>query len=98
MATGQSVPFTPLSTVTIAASTTASTPVSVPGSDSVLVFNASAATAFVSLGATASTASTPVPAGGRQLFSNTSLGNKLSVVLASGTGSVYATAGQGTAY
>jgi hypothetical protein len=99
MATGQTVPFTPLATVTVAATTTASTPAAVQASDSLLVFNSSAAVAFVSLNGTASAANgTPVPAGGRQLFANGSLGNKVSVVLASGTGRVFLTAGQGTAY
>jgi hypothetical protein len=98
MATGQVVPFTPIVTLTIAASTTASAPAIVPGTDSLLVYNATSATAFVVLGSSANTASTPVPPGGRQLFANNSLGNKVSVVLASGSGSVYVTAGNGTAY
>lgn len=97
MATGSIVPFMPLATITVAASTTAAQASGLPASDSVLVFNAAGATAFVTFSGTASTAFTPVPAGGRQLFAGT-LGKTASVILASGTGSVFFTAGNGTQY
>lgn len=97
MSTGSIVPFTPLATVTVAASTTAAQATGLPPSDSVLVFNATGAVAFVAFSGTATPASTPVPPGGRQLFAGT-LGKTASVILASGTGAVYLTAGNGTAY
>jgi hypothetical protein len=68
-------------------------------SDAVLVFNSTAAVAFVQMGGgTATATSTPVPAGGRQLFAAGPYSTPPSVVLASGTGTVYFTAGSGTAY
>jgi hypothetical protein len=98
MATGTISPFTPIATATIAASTTAAG-ATVPGADSMLVFNSTAATAFLATSGTASpTNGTPIPAGARQLFGGSPLGLTVSVVLASGTGSVFVTAGNGTGY
>jgi hypothetical protein len=97
MATGSVSPFSPLKTTLLAASTTASSG-AVAAADALLVYNASATTAFVALGGTASTVSTPVPPGARQLFASNAFVTTVSVVLASGTGNVYVTAGSGTAY
>ena len=97
MATGRIAPFSPSSTTILAASTTASSG-TVAAADALLVYNAAAATAFVSLGGSASTASTPVPPGARQLFASNPFVTTVSVMLASGTGNVYVTAGSGTAY
>lgn len=98
MATGSVTPFNPITTVTVAASTTAAQATGLPITDSILVFNETAAVAFVIIGpGNASTGNTPIAAGGRQLFMG-SLGSTASVILASGTGNVYFTAGNGTAY
>lgn len=97
MATGSIVPFTPLATIAVAASTTAAEATGLQNSDSVLVFNSTGAVAFVTFADTASATSTPVPVGARQLFAGT-LGKTASVILASGAGTVYFTAGNGTAY
>jgi hypothetical protein len=97
MATGSISPFSPISTTTIAASDVAASG-SVSAGEALLVYNAAAATVFVSLGGGASTASTPVPPGGRQLFASNPFIKTVSVVLASGSGNVYVTAGSGTAY
>jgi hypothetical protein len=98
MATGSIVPFMPLATVTVAASTTTAQATGLPSTDSILVVNSTASVAFVAIGpGSATTGNTPIQAGGRQLFKGT-LGGKASVILASGTGAVYFTAGDGTAY
>jgi hypothetical protein len=98
MATGLVQPFEPIGVVTVAASTTSALATIAPA-DSVLVFNASAATAFVVTGVVATAASgVPIPAGGRQLFSAGPYVTQMAVILASGTGSVYFTSGNGTAY
>jgi dTDP-4-amino-4,6-dideoxygalactose transaminase len=97
MATGSISPFSPISTTTIAASDVSASG-TVAAGDALLVYNATAATAFVALGGVASTASTPIPPGGRQLFASNPFITTVSVVLASGAGNVYVTAGSGTAY
>ncbi|HTJ88889.1 MAG TPA: hypothetical protein VL356_01735 [Acidocella sp.] len=97
MATGSISPFSPIGTTTIAASNVAVSG-KVAAAEALLVYNATAATAFVSLGGVASTASTPIPPGGRQLFASNPFISTVSVVLGSGTGNVYVSAGSGTAY
>jgi hypothetical protein len=98
MSTGAIQPFEPIATVTVAA-TTSSVAVVLPPSDAILVFNSTSAVAFVVIGsANATSAGTPVPAGGRQLFGGGPYVASAAVVLANGSGSVYFTAGQGTAY
>jgi hypothetical protein len=99
MATGTIQPFQPISTATAAASTTSAVVALPANADSVLVYNSTAAIAFVAIGAgTATAANTPVPAGGRQLFDSSPYVTSAAVILASGSGSVYFTAGLGTAY
>jgi hypothetical protein len=98
MSTGNVAAFKPILAETVAASTTPASATGLPSADSILVYNAAGATAFVSIGAAATTASTPVPAGGRQLFAAGPLVTSASVVLSSGTGAVYLTAGNGTAW
>lgn len=97
MATGSISPFSPIKTTAIAASTTAVSG-TLAAAEALLVYNAASSTAFVALGGTATTASTPVPPGARQLFASNSFITAVSVLLASGTGNVYVTAGSGTAY
>jgi hypothetical protein len=96
MATGSVVPFSPQSTVTVAAGTVAAGG-AVPPSDAVLVFNASIAVAFVSFTGEAA-AGTPIPAGGSRLFAGAPSIRTASVILESGAGNVYLTTGSGTAY
>jgi hypothetical protein len=97
MATGSISPFSPIGTTMIAASTGAVSG-TVAAAEALLVYNATAATAFVALGGTATLTSTPVPPGGRQLFASNPFITRVSVMLASGSGDVYVTAGSGTAY
>jgi hypothetical protein len=98
MSTGTIQPFEPIATATIAASTS-SAAAALPASDSILVFNSTGVTAFVTVGATTATsAGTPVPPGARQLFAGGPYVTSAAVVLGSGSGNVYFTAGQGTAY
>jgi hypothetical protein len=99
MSTGTTQAFSPISTATAAASTTSASVTLPANADSILVFNATAAVAFVAIGvSTATVANTPVPAGTRQLFDSSPYVTSAAVILASGTGSVYFTAGLGTAY
>ncbi len=98
MSTGAIQPFEPIATVTVAATTSSAAAV-LPASDAILVFNSTSAIAFVAIGgATATSAGTPIPSGGRQLFAGGLYVTSAAVILASGSGSVYFTAGQGTAY
>lgn len=101
MTVGSVNPFKPAQTLTIAASTAAaSASLPIPG-DAVLIFNSTSAVAFVAVGTgavTATTASYPVPAGGRALIATGPYVNALSVVLSTGSGTVYATVGDGTQY
>jgi hypothetical protein len=99
MATGSIQGFSPIATATASATTT-SVAVTLPANaDSILVFNATAATAFVAIGvSTATLANCPVPAGARQLFDSSPYVTSAAVILASGTGAVYFTSGLGTAY
>ena len=71
MSTGSTQPFRPAGTAAAAASTTARTVVLAGGRNAVLVYNATASTAFFRLGGatglTATTSDTPVPAGMQML-------------------------------
>ena len=102
MATGSTQPFRPAGTVSIAASATSSA-VSLKGAGSaVLVYNASAATAFFRLGAaaglTALASDTPVPPGARMLVDGGPFVNNAAALLSTGTGAVYFTLGDGDTY
>ena len=102
MATGSTQPFRPAGTASLMASTTSATVALVGGGGAVLIYNASAATAFVLLGAatglTAAVIDTPVPAGGRMLLDGGPFVSCAAAVLASGTGTVYFTVGDGDTY
>ena len=102
MATGSTQPFRPAGTASLAASTTAASTALAGGGSAVLIYNASAATAFVLLGAAAGLAAvandTPVPAGARMLLDGGPFVSYGSAVLASGTGTVYFTLGDGDTY
>jgi hypothetical protein len=98
VSTGAVSAFNPIATLTFTQTTSAQTATITP-CDSALVFNNSAGVAFVSFGGVATSASTPVPAGMRQLFSVGACCTNVSVLSASaGTGSIYVTSGLGTAY
>ncbi|MDE8344818.1 MAG: hypothetical protein POH28_01395 [Acidocella sp.] len=102
MSTGATQPFRPAGTASAAASTSVATIGLVGGGGAVLVYNASNATAFFRLGGatalTATGADTPVPAGGRILVGGGPFVSHAAVVLASGSGTVYFTLGDGDTY
>lgn len=102
MASGASLPFRPSGTTSVAASTAAAATMLASGGSSILVFNNSGAVAFVRFGMNttpaASTGDTPVPAGARMLLDAGTLVTHASAVLASGTGSVFFTRGDGSIY
>ena len=102
MATGSTQPFRPAGTASLSASTTAATVALTGGGSGVLIYNASAATAFVLLsaatGTLAAATDTPVPAGGRMLIDGGPFVSFASAVLASGTGTIYFTLGDGDTY
>lgn len=102
MPIGSTQPFRPAGTVVVAAGTgSANTTLSV-GGEAVLVFNASAAVAFVRFGTdltvTATVSDMPVPAGGRMLIHAGEYASTAAVLLSSGSGSVYFSRGNGTVY
>jgi hypothetical protein len=102
MSTGSTQPFRPAGTATLAASTTTTSITLVGGGTAVLVYNASAATAFFKLGAsaglTAAATDTPVPSGARMLVDGGPFVTVAAAVLSSGTGNIYFTLGDGDTY
>ncbi|HQT87971.1 MAG TPA: hypothetical protein PK677_05385 [Acidiphilium sp.] len=102
MSTGASLPFRPAGTVVIGASAAAASIALPPGGSSMLVYNSTTSVAFIRFGmvgdTTAQISDTPVPPGARMLFDAGRLVTTASVVLASGTGSVFFTRGDGSVY
>ncbi len=102
MSTGASLPFRPAGTAVVAASTTAVSVGLPPGGSSVLIYNGAGSVAFVRFGMVGETVAvlsdTPVPPGARMLFDAGQLVTAGSAMLASGTGSVYFTRGDGSVY
>jgi hypothetical protein len=102
MSSGSIQPFRPAGTVAATASTSATTVALSGGGQAVLVYNASSATAFFRLGAAAGIAAlatdTPVPPGMRMITDAGPFVSYASVLLASGTGTVYFTLGDGDTY
>jgi hypothetical protein len=102
MSTGSTQPFRPAGTATLAASTASANVALVGGGTAVLVYNASAATAFFKLGASSGLAAavtdTPVPAGARMLVDGGPFVSVAAAVLSSGAGNVYFTLGDGDIY
>jgi hypothetical protein len=101
MATGSAQPFSPVSTATIAATTTSQSAPITPA-DSILVNNATGGIVFVALGgvggspvANAAT-NAPVPPGSRQLFAGGPYVGSVAVIAAV-AGNVYVSSGSGTA-
>ena len=102
MASGASLPFRPSGTTSIVASTAAAATNLAGGGSSILVFNSTGAVAFIRFGVASGTAATngdtPIPAGGRMLLDGGPLVTHASAILASGTGTVYFTRGDGSVY
>ncbi|HQT38372.1 MAG TPA: hypothetical protein PK231_03030 [Acidocella sp.] len=101
MTVGSVNPFKPAVTVTISGGTTSTNAALTVTGDAVVVYNSSSDTAFVRTGNGAQVAETtdyPVPAGARALIATGPYINNVAVVLASGSGNVYVTVGDGTQY
>ena len=102
MSVGASLPFRPSGTASVAGSASAASTILPAGGSSVLVYNASGSVAFVAFGMATSLAAkmsdTPVPPGSRMLVDAGRLVTYASAVLASGTGEVYFTRGDGSVY
>jgi hypothetical protein len=102
MATGSTQPFRPAGTATLAASAASAAVPLAGGGTAILVYNASAATAFFKLGAlsglAATLADTPVPAGARMLVDGGPFVGFGAAILSSGSGNVYFTSGDGDTY
>jgi len=102
MATGSTQPFRPAGTATLQASTSSGTVALNGGGTAVLVYNATAATAFFRLGAVAGLAAvmtdTPVPPGERMLVDGGPFVSYAAALLAAGAGDVYFTVGDGDTY
>lgn len=101
MSIGSVQPFQPSYTIAIPASVTAVTQVLPQGGSSILVTNAGADYAFVRLGTIgvlATTSDMPVPAGSRLLLHAPDYVSAISVLLNSGSGTVFVSRGNGTAY
>jgi DNA-binding beta-propeller fold protein YncE len=100
MASGSVSPFNPEATVSIAATTTSAT-AAIPGTGpTLLVFNSTAATAFLRLGTgtlTARVTDFPVPSGAQMLLSVSPTVTAAAVILSSGSGTVYVSRGTGSA-
>lgn len=101
MSVGAVQPFQPSYTISLSASTVATSSDLSAGGSSVLVTNAAADYAFVRLGSTGISATpndTPVPAGARLLLHAPEPVTVISVILNSGTGTVFVSRGTGTSY
>jgi hypothetical protein len=79
---------------------TAATSAALPGAegDALLIYNAATSVAHLSLTATATTGSLPIPPGGTRLVTIGFLPLTASVLIESGTGTVYLSRGNGSTY
>lgn len=101
MSVGAVQPFQPSYTISLSASTVATSAKLAAGGTSLLVTNAASDYAFVrlgSVGVSATPADTPVPAGARLLLHAPEPVVAISIVLNSGTGTVFVSRGTGTSY
>jgi hypothetical protein len=100
MATGSITPFRPTGTVSSSAGTTSASVHLAGGGDSVVVTNTTASLAYVRFGAdpsvTASTADMPVLPNARVMLAVNFVITYAAVVLASGSGTVLLTRGDGS--
>lgn len=99
MANGSITPFRPTGTVSLTADTGSAVVQLIGGGDSVVVTNVSASLAYVRFGAdpsvSASPADMPVMANSRVMLSANFLIGYAAAVLASGSGSIFFTRGDG---
>lgn len=101
MASGANQPFLPAETKTISASGTSAGAQFTASGQAVLVYNAASVTAFVRVGngtQVATTADTPVPAGGRLLLGANDLTTHCAAITGGTAGNVYFTIGNGSVY
>jgi hypothetical protein len=102
MSVGSSQPFRPAGTASLSASITTANVALTGGGDSVLVTNAASGIAFVRFGTdmtvAATSADTPVPAGARLLLGVNPLITTAAAILASGSGAIFFTRGDGSIY
>lgn len=103
MAQGLNQPFALGSTVTVAAGTTSANTLLPGNADSVLIYNGSSATAFVTFGVDLTVSPTsssgfPIPPGGTQFLTCGQIVASAAVILASGSGNVYLSRGNGGIY
>jgi len=101
MSVGAVQPFQPSYTVSLAGSTIAVTRALPAGGTSVLITNAASDYIFVRLGTVgvlATVNDVPVPAGARLLLHAPEPVSAISVLLNSGTGTVFVSRGTGTSY
>lgn len=100
MAIGSTAPFRPTGTVSLSAGTSSASVALIGGGESVVVTNISASLAYVRFGAdssvAASNADMPVMANARVMLAVNSLVRYAAAVLASGSGTVLFTRGDGS--
>jgi hypothetical protein len=100
MATGSIQPFRPSGTVSLIAGTSSASIGLVGGGDSVVVTNTTSSLAFVRFGAdptvAASATDMPILAGGRAMLAVNSLITCAAAMLASGSGTILFTRGDGS--
>jgi hypothetical protein len=100
MASGSISPFRPTSTIGLAASTTSTAVQLLGGGESVVVTNTTASLAFIKFGSdltvVASNSDMPVLPNNRALLSINSLTSCVAAILATGSGTVLVTRGDGS--
>lgn len=102
MATGSTQPLMVSATATLAAGTTSANIALAGTGEAVLVYNAASVVAFIRFGmdntVVATAADMPIPPGTRMLIHASEFSKTVAAVLASGSGTVYFSRGQGTVY
>jgi hypothetical protein len=99
MSVGSVQAFQPANTVILAVSDVSATVELPRGGSSILITNPTAQVVFVHLGGNAAAITdTPVMAGGRLLLNCPSPVQSISAITATGSGTIYLTRGDGTAY
>lgn len=102
MSRGSTQPFRATGTTAVAAGTSAAVGTLANEGEAALAYNSAGSVAFVRFGTdntvVAKNTDTPVPPGARMLMHVGNLARTVSVLLASGSGTVYVTRGDGTVY
>ena len=102
MATGSTQPLMVSATATLAAGTNSSAAALVGTGEAVLVYNAASAVAFIRFGmddtVVATSADMPIPPASRMLIHAGDFSKTVAAILASGSGTLYFSRGQGTVY